>query len=250
MISESAASAADVEAVIDAIALKMAVELGAELVRVPGAVAIRYPAPLRHPWPREVDVSLDIMASDLGAARAAASLTDAAHRAHVFGCDVTGDAAAIEAAGYDGCWNTQLLAIDLDGAPPAPAADLVLEPVEREDQLDELNALEPEFRSYRPALGRPELFDLLGRRDGAAVAKGQVVFASPHAAYVADMYTHPSARNAGVASALLAALHAEALRRGARRAVLIPSLMAAQAGFYQKRGYGRVSVDAVLLSKP
>jgi GNAT superfamily N-acetyltransferase len=243
---------ADIEAVIDGIAHKMAVEMGAELVRVQGAVAIRYRSPLHHPWPRAVDLTLDILAADLPSTVAAAQATVAAgepHRAHVFGCDVGGHAAAIEAAGYDGCWNTQLLALDLAAAQVATAADLAIETVEREAQIDELNALQPEFPSYRESRGRPEFFDLLGRRAGAAVAKGQIVCASRRAAYVADMFTAARERNTGCAGAMLSALHEEARRRGLRRAVLIPSLMAAETSFYDKRGYRRVSTDAVLLSK-
>jgi len=52
----TAEAATDLEALIDAIALKMAVELGAELVRFPGAVAMRYPTPLHHPRPRAVEI--------------------------------------------------------------------------------------------------------------------------------------------------------------------------------------------------
>jgi GNAT superfamily N-acetyltransferase len=253
-VGQARAAAPDVEAVIDGIAHKMAVELGAELVRSTGAVAIRYPAPLPHPWPRAVEISVEVLASDLDAARSAAAAAgarrDETHRAHVFGADVAADAEAIAAAGYDACWNTQLLAFDLNGpAGAATVAGLTLERVERRAQADEVNALAPDFPSYDSSLGRPEFFDLLGRREGRAVAKGQIVCASPHGAYVADMFTDPTARNAGCASALLSALHDEARRRGLGRAVLIPSLAAAQASFYEKRGYRRVSLDAVLLSR-
>ena len=189
------------------------------------------------------------MATDLASSAAASAHVGEPHRAHVFGCDLTAAAAAVEAAGYDPCWNTQTLAIDLAGAPASAADRLELERVERDEQIAELNALDPDFRSYRESLGRAEFFDLLGRRGGHAVAKGQLVCTAPHAAYVADMFTAPAARNAGCAGAILTALHAEAQRRGIARAVLIPSLAAAESGFYVKRGYARVSLDAVLLSK-
>jgi GNAT superfamily N-acetyltransferase len=149
--------------------------------------------------------------------------------------------------GYDPCWNTQTLSIDLGRAPPSRAPGFELERVETQAQLEELNALAPDFPSYAASLGHPAFFDLLGRRDGRAVAKGQLVFAAPRAAYVADMFTAPAARKAGYAGALLSALHDEARARCAARAVLIPSLAAAEAGFYEKRGYRRVSLDAVLL---
>jgi GNAT superfamily N-acetyltransferase len=126
---------------------------------------------------------------------------------------------------------------------------LVLERVETEAQVDELNALGPDFPSYLGSLGRTDFFDLLGRRDGRAVAKGQLVCASPDAAYVADMFTDLVARNTGCAGALLSGLHDEARARGLGRTVLIPSRAAAEAGFYEKRGYRHVSTDAVLLSK-
>jgi GNAT superfamily N-acetyltransferase len=159
------------------------------------------------------------------------------------------DAEAIEAAGYDGCWNTALLAADLAEAPISAAVDLQIERVERPDQIAELNALDPDFPSYRQSLDQAEFIDLLGRRAGQAVAKGQVVCAAGAIAYVADMFTHPTARNGGYASALLSALHREAAARGVKTVVLIPSLAASESGFYSKRGYRRVAPCAVILSK-
>jgi len=243
----------DFDALVEGIALKMAVELGAAVTRVPGAVALRYQTPLAHPWPRAVDFSLEILAVDLKSAVTAreASIANAreTHCAHVFGCDVVADADEIEAVGYDGCWNTRLLALDLALAQSSVASSLALERVETKEQVDELNALGSDFPSYLASLSRPEFFDLLGRRDGRAVAKGQIVCASPDAAYVADMFTAPVARNTGCATALLSGLHNEAQVRGFGRTVLIPSRAAAEAGFYEKRGYQQVSTDAVLLSK-
>lgn len=243
----------DFDALIEGIALKMAVEIGAAVIRVPGAVALRYQTPLAHPWPRAVDFSLEILAVDLESAVTAreASIASAreTHCAHVFGCDVVADADEIEAVGYDGCWNTRLLALDLAHAQSSAASRFVLERVEKEAQVDELNALGPDFPSYLGSLGRPEFFDLLGRRDGRAVAKGQIVCASPDAAYVADMFTAQVARNTGCAGALLSGLHDEARVRGLGRTVLIPSQAASEAGFYEKWGYQHVSTDAVLLSK-
>ncbi len=243
----------DIAAIIVAIAHKMAVEQGVEVVRVAGAVGLRYRNPLPHPWPRAVELSVEILASDLASAAEAGAqiLADAneTHRTSVFGCDVYADAEAIEAAGYDGCWNTALLAADLAQARRTSAAELAIERVERVDQVAELNVLEPEFPSHAASLGRPEFIDLLGRRAGQAVAKGQLVCVAGEAAYVADMFTRPSARNAGCAGAILSALHDQAVARGARRAVLIPSQAAAESGFYEKRGYSLVCPRAVLLSK-
>ncbi|HEY3889769.1 MAG TPA: GNAT family N-acetyltransferase [Caulobacteraceae bacterium] len=244
---------ADIAAIIDAIAHKMAVEQGVEVVRVPGAVGLRYREPLPHPWPRAVELSVEILAADLAsAAKAGAQILADRHETHrtsVFGCDVYADGEAIAAAGYDGCWNTALLAADLAQAPRTRVSDLAVERVERADQVAELNALDPEFLSHAAGLGRPDFIDLLGRRAGRAVAKGQIVCLAGQAAYVADMFTHPVARNAGYAGAILSALHDEAAARGAWRAVLIPSQAAAESRFYEKRGYSLVCPRAVLLSK-
>jgi GNAT superfamily N-acetyltransferase len=243
----------DVAAIMVCIALKMAVEQEVEVVRAPGAVGLRYPTPLFHPWPRSVELTVEILAASLAdaAEMRAKILADPGetHRTSVFGCDVAADAEAIAAAGYDGCWNTALLAADLTEAPVSTAPDLAIERVERPDQIAELNALAPEFPSYPQSLGRREFIDLLGRHAARAVAKGQIVLAAGETAYVADMFTHPHARGAGYGGAILAALHAEAAARGARRAVLIPSQSAAESGFYEKRGYRRVCWRAVLLSK-
>jgi GNAT superfamily N-acetyltransferase len=248
-----AEASGDVAAILFGIAHKMSVELGAELVRVDGAVGLRYAEPLSHPWPRSVELEVEILAVDLASAGEARDriLIDPneTHRVSVFGCDVGADAADIERAGYDGCWNTALLAASLAEAPRSSAADLAIERVERAEQIDEINALDPEFPSYPRSLGRPEFIDLLGRRDGLAVAKGQIVRASGEAAYVADMFTHPAARGAGYASAILSALHDEAAAFGATRTVLIPSRAASESGFYEKRGYRWVCSRAVLLSK-
>jgi len=248
-----AGAQSDIDAIIGGIAHKMAVEQGVEVVRVAGAVGLRYRKPLPHPWPRAVDLSVEILAADLASAAEARAeiLADPheTHRTSVFACDVYADAEAIAAAGYDGCWNTALLAADLAEAPRTSAADLTIERVERADQVAELNALEPEFPSYQASLGRPEFIDLLGRRSGQAVAKGQIVCAVGETAYVADMFTHPEARNAGYAGAVLSALHDQAAARGVRRTVLIPSQAAAESRFYEKRGYSLVCTRAVLLSK-
>ena len=248
-----ARTAADVAAIIGRIAHKMAVEQGVEVVRVAGAVGLRYPKPLPHPWPRAVELSVEILASDLASAAEARARILAypheTHRTSVFACDVRADAEAIAAAGYDGCWNTALLAADLAEAPRESAADLTIERVERADQVAELNGLDPEFPSHAASLGRPEFVDLLGRRAGRAVAKGQIVCAAGETAYVADMFTHPEARNAGYAGAILSVLHDEAAARGVKRTVLIPSQAAAESRFYEKRGYRLVCPRAVLLSK-
>ena len=246
---ETPAASADIEALIDSIALKMTVDVGAKVARSSDAIALRYPTPLEYSWPRAVAVSLEILATSLDASASAGASLGEPHLAHVFGCDIQADARAIDAAGYDSCWNVQTLALDLGRAQVRTADSLALERVERKEQLAELNAIEPDYPSYESSLGRDEFVDLLGRRNGQAVAKGQIVCVSPDIAYVADMFTAPAARNAGYGSALLSALHAEARRRGRTRAVLIPSLMAAEAGFYEKHGYQRVSLDAVLLSK-
>jgi GNAT superfamily N-acetyltransferase len=243
---------ADIAAIIGAITHKMAVEQGVQVVRVPGAAGLRYRKPLPHPWPRAVELSVEILAADLASVATAAPIladTHETHRTSVFGCDVYADAEAIAAAGYDGCWNTALLAADLAQAPRTRAADLIIERVERDDQVAELNVLEPEFPSHTASLGRPEFVDLLGRRAGRAVAKGQIVCLAGEAAYVGDMFTHPEARNMGYAGAILSALHDEAAARGARRALLIPSQAAAESRFYEKRGYSLVCPRAVLLSQ-
>jgi GNAT superfamily N-acetyltransferase len=243
----------DVAAIIACIAHKMGVEQGAEVVGVPGAVGLRYHTPLFHPWPRAAELSVEILAEDFAAAARVRQLILAepseTHRLGVFGCDVGADAAAIEAAGYDGCWNTSLLAAALAEAPRTTAMDLRIERVALPGQVAELNALAPEFPSSVLSLGRPEFIDLLGRREGQAVAKGQVSGLAGATAYVADMFTDPNARKAGYASAILSALHDEAASRGATRAVLIPSLEASESGFYEKRGYRRTCWRAVLLSK-
>jgi len=246
---ETPAAEADIEAMIDSIARKMTVELGAKVARLSSAIAIRYPTPLEYTWPRAVAVSLEILGPGLEASASAGASLGEPHLAHVFGCDVQADARAIDAAGYDSCWNVQTLALDLGQVQTHTAEGLAIERVERREQLAELNAIEPDYRSYEPSLGRDEFVDLLGRRDGQAVAKGQIVCVSPDIAYVADMFTAPVARKAGYGSALLSALHAEARLRGRTRAVLIPSLMAAEARFYERHGYQRVSLDAMLLSK-
>jgi GNAT superfamily N-acetyltransferase len=231
----------------------MSVEQGAQIVFAGRAVCLRYPKPFQHPWPRTVELWAEIMASDLASAAKARSLVLAKarelHRLSIFGCDVHTDGEAIAAAGYDGCWNTSLLAAQLDEAPGAASASLAIERVERPEQIAELNALDPEFPSHPASLGRQEFVDLLGRHAGRAVAKGQLVCMGGERAYVADMFTGPAARKAGYAGAVLSALHNEAAARSVRRTVLIPSQTAAESRFYEKRGYRQACLRAVFLSK-
>ena len=247
----------DVAAIMACIAHKMAVEQGAEIVRVPGAVGLRYRAPLFHPWPRAVELSVEILAEDFAAgARARAQILvdpDETHRLGVIGCEVATDAAEIEAAGYDGCWNTSLLAASLDQAPRSTAAGLQIERVVLPGQVAELNALAaPEFPSSRAdALRRPEFLDLLGRRKGRAVAKGQVSGLAGETVYVADMFTDPAARKTGYARAQSCRRCMTRRRpRGPKRAVCSSHpWRPAESGFYEKRGYRPTCWRAVLLSK-
>ncbi len=92
-----AEASGDVAAILFGIAHKMSVELGAELVRVDGAVGLRYAEPLSHPWPRAVELEVEILAEDLASAGEARDriLIDPneTHRVSVFGCDVGADAA-------------------------------------------------------------------------------------------------------------------------------------------------------------
>jgi len=172
------------------------------------------------------------------------------HLARVFGYDVVVDEQESSAAGYDGCWTTALLARDLTLPLSSASTVFALEEVTDIMQVQEINTLSPEYLSQVEMLGQPDIVDVCARDlNGKVVGKGQVVIGQADIGYVADMWTAPDARRRGVGRAVLSALHIAAQARGAKRAVLLPSMMAVETGFYAACGYEVSSPVAVLQSK-
>jgi hypothetical protein len=153
-LQTSADIGADEAATMRCIALRAATTLGVEATWADGGVALRYPEPMSHPWPRAVELSVEVFASSLEALAelrsAALTRPDEPNRAYLFG-DI--HAHEISAAGYDLCWTMPLLCHDLSPASSTPASDLQIEVVETCEQVAELNALRPEYPSYEATLG-------------------------------------------------------------------------------------------------
>lgn len=82
---------------------------------------------------------------------------------------------------------------------------------------------------------------LIARRDGEAVGCGAVRRIDATTAELKRMFTVPRARGTGVASAILAALEAEARALGATRVVLETGTRQLEAmALYERRGYVRI----------
>lgn len=243
----------DIAGALNGIAHRYAVEGDTRVLRIGATLGLRYRKTIHHPWPRSIDYHVDILAHSLNdvAIMREAILTspNETHVAEVFGMDVERDAAAANAAGYDTCWTTALLARETRG-PKLSQARVRIERVTTPALLAESNALAM-FPMGEGALGDPSVVAIIARdEEGAAIGKGRIVFSDAPAAYVADMFTAESERRAGVARAVLDALHAAALERGVKRVVLFPSLMAVETRFYVNAGYQSVCPVGVLLSKP
>lgn len=118
----------------------------------------------------------------------------------------------------------------------------------------EVIALIAELDAYQDSLYPPEaryaldlgtlkqphvLFAVARDAAGAAVACGAIVLEAGHGE-LKRMYTHPSARGQGVASALLARLETEAAVRGCGQLYLETGPYQPEAlGFYARSGYAR-----------
>lgn len=244
---------AEIDGVMAGIAHKWVLSGLAESRRSAGGLTLRYDPPIRAVFPRQVDYSAELMAPSFAAAAELAHtlLTHPreTHMAYVFGADTQADAAAIDAAGYDPCWTTSVLVRDLTDDEPRDPSDLSMELLRSAARVEELNAAGASPPSFVEAIGDAHIRQVLACREGTALATGMVVVGLSECAYVADMWTSPEVRRQGAGRAVMAALHAEARRAGAKRTVLFPSLMAVQIGFYPALGYRRGPSAAVLVSK-
>jgi GNAT superfamily N-acetyltransferase len=218
------------------------------------ALALRYHQPIDVFWPRVTKVPAETMAFSLAdIARINAThlrSADEPHYASVYNEDEARDETAFAAAGYDYLYTSSVMVHDLDGEPLRGARACVIEEVTTAAQMDEINAIDPQWISHQAALGDPLTVALCARdAQGAIRAKGDVVLGVPGIAYVADMFTAPDARGQGYGRAVLNGLHQAARKRGARVTTLMQSLMAHETGFYVHCGYRAGCSAALLLSK-
>jgi hypothetical protein len=250
----SSQALADIEGALIAIAHKFSTHREAEIARDGTTLALRYAKPVPHPWPRQVEFSAEVMGVGLDAiVRTRPSLLKTpqeTHLASVFGCIVADEGEAISAAGYDGCWTSALMVFDLARAPPPIRPGISLERVSNAAQIEAFNAIDPQWLTALSTLTDPHVIELHARDpSGALAGAGKIYVGFGDIAYVADMWTAPASRQNGIGHAVLAGLHRAAQEAGAKRATLLPSLMAVQTGFYVKFGYEVSARMGVLLSK-
>lgn len=105
--------------------------------------------------------------------------------------------------------------------------------------------LDPE--EVAPGRGAFFMAHLLGRPAGC----GAVRLVDPDSAELKRMYTVPAVRGRGVASAILAALEAEARALGAKRVVLETGVRQTEAlALYRSRGYAPLEPFGEYVGKP
>jgi putative acetyltransferase len=93
-----------------------------------------------------------------------------------------------------------------------------------------------------PTAADTTVFLLARDEDGAAVGCGALRELEPGAGEVKRMYVLPRRRRSGVAGAVLAALEAEAVRRGWTRLLLETGTAQPDAkAFYERHGYRRIA---------
>jgi GNAT superfamily N-acetyltransferase len=243
---------ADIVGLLDGIALKAGLDRTRAL-RMGASMGLRLEKPLTQSWPRPFSATAEILAIGWDDVAEIADILlesrEEPHLVYLFGEDVHSCAAEAEARGYDACWTVELLGISLHDEPEEPQTPFAVERVTARSQVEELNALDPDYPSRLDALVVPRLFDVLARYDGSAAGKGQLVIGKGDVSSIADMFTAGEYRRKGCGRQILAALQTEARERGAHRAVLLPSRMAVEVKFYQACGYSAVTRAAVLISK-
>jgi GNAT superfamily N-acetyltransferase len=116
----------------------------------------------------------------------------------------------------------------------------------REDEEQDLGNIESEYLGDRGEF-------LVGVRDKRLVAMGGFSLTEPEVAELKRLRIAPDCQGAGIGSELLAALEAEALRRGVRTLVLETSARReATLAFWTRRGYletgrGLYGTEAVVM---
>jgi GNAT superfamily N-acetyltransferase len=231
------------EAFVQAVVHKFFLETGAHGHQEESFTAISYPHDLIHPWPREFAYRVEFFTRRVDAAAVVPAMhkvLGSEAREHVLSVFASGRAeikAAYGQFGYDLAWTNHLMSKKLPTATTAPLSGADIRSVSSAEDVDAINALEPETPSSARAIDDPGLDDFVGEVDGVIVAKTQMVTIHPEIAYVSDMFTRPESRRKGLGSALLAHLEVRATEMGKEQMILIPSLMAQEIRFYEKHGY-------------
>ena len=232
-----------VHAFLQSIGHKFAVEWGALRHVEESITALSYSQDLVHPWPREFAYRVEFFTQHADAAAVVPAMRrvlgseDQEHVLNVFADGRVELKAAYGQFGYQLAWTNHLMSKSLSPTTTAPPSGANIRSVSTAQDVDAINALDPETPSSARAIDDPGLHDFVGELDGVIVAKTQMVTIHPDIAYVSDMFTRPESRRKGLGSALLAHLHARATKMGKAQMILVPSLMAQDIRFYEKYGY-------------
>lgn len=232
---------------VRAVAHKYTVEVGATVVDGDAVVAVTYPEPLEHPWPRSFRYSTEVFAKSRDAAEVQAETAELTHGAeHVLHVhDEAGRLRELTTRGYAHAWTNVIMSAPLENA--ADTWPERTRPVRSADDVAAANSIEPDNLCHVNALADPYLSDVIGYSDGRIAAKAQVVTLPGETAYVSDMFTAPWARGRGLGTELLSCLHTIARRSGATESLLVPSLETRRDLFYAKRGYEEAAPLALLI---
>ena len=205
--------------------------------------ALSYRRDLVHPWPREFAYRVEFFTQHADAAavvpaiRRVLSSEDQEHVLNVFADGRAEIQAAYGQFGYQLAWTNFLMSRKLSPSTTAASPMARIRPVFTAQDVEAINALQPETPSSTRTIEDPGLHDFVGEVEGLIVAKTQMVTVHPETAYVSDMFTRPESRRQGLGSALLAHLQVKAAEMGKKQMILIPSLMAQEIRFYEKYGY-------------
>ncbi len=152
--------------------------------------------------------------------------------------------------GYEAAWTNSLMGVELapNGSAP-PVEGVTIRPVSAQDDLARIGTAS--FGTSLPpdVLEHPKLVYVLAESGGGLAGHARLVLTEGGIGYTGGIEVFEANRRRGIGTALMHALHAAARAHGMDKAVLVPSRMAREAGFFEGLGYKPIMPLMVLVPK-
>jgi|GEM_PF-5440342 len=238
----------DVHAFVRCLCHKEAAETGAKVLKKEGLTHLAYESELSWAWPRQFEYKAEYFCeSPLDPATTLSEIgrDDAEHVVNIFHPEIAVVAEQLD-LGHTLAWTSTLMARNLNRPWPR-ARSIAALPIEvrtaqEKDIADSLRGI-----SNAPSDFNDQIHNFYVEQNGAAIAKGQLVYLGGDRAYISDMFTLPEHRRHGHCNALMAALESKGRSLGATRIVLAPGLEAVRFCIYDRYGYQQSAVRAVII---
>lgn len=240
-----------IKAFLESLAYKLQIEGAATTQTINTVTAFLYSSDIFHPWPREFSFRKELYTTHSSVWQIEASVRelisiDEEHVLNVFGNEVEAIKQVYGGLGYQFAWTNQLMGRELtsEDVEDAQGAGTV-----REMTAGDVMMLQIEHEVSALSLKANHIHNYVVEIGGELAGIGQLVTVAPTVAYIADMYTMSAHRRMGVGRQLLQWMHRMAFSLGKTQAVLLPSLMTRQIGFYEKYGYEDAVAMNLLIPK-